>query len=282
MPAIFAHPPFVAECDTQDAALLERAACVAPLVVEAAQLESGHSSPNFLPASCEYWVKLAEGQTEDQAVKILDNGATRIITKDAALVSAIPAERILLWVDSTTSTPLSDTSLIKDIAGLYVELPEAQAPELLASFREVLGGKRSIDSKVLIFRPTSGSVQDATMLGKMESKGTPSVPTSKLDASGITTLFTSVLKTDRTDGLFATSVASSSGDALGLVYSSNASIAMSIDSGAATYYSRSRNSLWKKGETSGATQKVNRIRIDCDGDALEFEVQQKQGTGFCQ
>ena len=286
MPAIFAHPPFLAECDSQDSALLTSAARVAPLIVEASQLESGHGTPNFLPASCEYWVKLtAEGQTtEDQAIKILDNGATKIITKDASLASSsIPAERILLWVDSTTSTPLSDSDLMKDIAGLYVDdLPEAQASQLLASFREVLGGKRSIDSKILIFRPTSGSVQDATMLGKMEFKAVPSLPTSKLNPSSLSTLFTSVLKTDRTDGLFATSVTSSSGDSLGLVYSSNASVAMSIESGAATYYSRSRNSLWKKGETSGATQLVNRIRIDCDGDALEFEVAQKQGTGFCQ
>lgn len=282
MPAIFAHPPFVAECDSQDSGLLTSAARVAPLVVEAAQLESGHSAPNFLPSSCEYWVKLAEGQTDEQAIKILDNGATRVITKDASLAMTIPAERILLWVNSTTSTPLSDSSLIKDIAGLYVELPEAQAPELLASFREVLGGKRSIDSKVLIFRPLSGSVQDATMLGKMEPKGVPSMPLSKLSPTALSTLFTSVLRTDRTDGLFATSVTSSTGDSLGLVYSSNASIAMSIESSAATYYSRSRNSLWKKGETSGATQTVQRIRIDCDGDALEFVVDQKAGTGFCQ
>jgi len=282
MPAIFAHPPFVAECDSQDASLLASAARVAPLVVDAASLESGVSAPNFLPASCEYWVSLAEGQTEEQAVKTLDNGATKIITKDASLAATIPAERIILRVDSTTSTPLANTDLIKQIAGLYVELPQAEAPQLLASFREVLGGKASIVSKVLIFRPTSGSVTDAIMLGKMQPKGVPSLPLSKLSPTAISQLFTSVLKTDRPDGLFATSVAASSGEALGLVYSSTASIAMSIESGAATYYSRSRNSLWKKGETSGATQQVNRIRIDCDADALEFEVEQKQGTGFCQ
>lgn len=282
MPKIFAHPPFVAECDCQDAALLTSAARVAPLLINAARLESGSSAPNFLPPSCEYWVLLQEGQTADQAVSILDNGASKIVTKNASLVSTIPADRILLHVDATTSTPLSDKALIAEVAGLFVEVPTAQAPQLLASFREVLGGKASIDSKLLYFRPAQASVHDAAMLGKMEPKGVPSMPLSRLNASAISTLFTSVLKTDRPDGLFATSVNSQNGETLGLVYSSTASLAMSIESGAATYYSRSRNSLWKKGETSGATQRVLRIRIDCDADALDFEVEQKQGTGFCQ
>ena len=41
-----------------------------------------------------------------------------------------------------------------------------------------------------------------------------------------------------------------------------------LDSGAATYYSRSRQAYWVKGETSGNTQRVVEVRVDCDGDAL--------------
>jgi len=43
----------------------------------------------------------------------------------------------------------------------------------------------------------------------------------------------------------------------------------------ATYFSRSRNQLWKKGETSGHLQKVVSISIDCDGDAILFQVEQE-------
>ena len=46
------------------------------------------------------------------------------------------------------------------------------------------------------------------------------------------------------------------------------------------YWSRSRNSLWTKGETSGATQDLLRVELDCDRDALRFVVRQ-HGSGFC-
>ena len=46
------------------------------------------------------------------------------------------------------------------------------------------------------------------------------------------------------------------------------------------YWSRSRRSLWRKGETSGAVQELLRVDLDCDRDALRFTVRQ-QGTGFC-
>ena len=72
---------------------------------------------------------------------------------------------------------------------------------------------------------------------------------------------------------------------LGLVYSSSESVAHSILSGNAVYYSRSRNGLWRKGETSGAMQRVERIRLDCDSDALEVGVvecgPQGEKEGFC-
>ena len=46
------------------------------------------------------------------------------------------------------------------------------------------------------------------------------------------------------------------------------------------YWSRSRDSLWIKGETSGATQELLRVELDCDCDALRFVVRQ-HGSGFC-
>jgi phosphoribosyl-AMP cyclohydrolase len=45
-----------------------------------------------------------------------------------------------------------------------------------------------------------------------------------------------------------------------------------LDTTRATYWSRSRNSLWIKGETSGHTQEVKKISFDCDGDAILLEV----------
>jgi phosphoribosyl-AMP cyclohydrolase len=59
-----------------------------------------------------------------------------------------------------------------------------------------------------------------------------------------------------------------------LAYMSKESLAITIESGRATYWSRSRNEIWEKGATSGHTQKVISIAIDCDGDALLLKVEQ--------
>jgi phosphoribosyl-AMP cyclohydrolase len=52
------------------------------------------------------------------------------------------------------------------------------------------------------------------------------------------------------------------------------SIEKTLETGFATYFSRSRNSLWKKGETSGNLQKIISIKADCDFDTILLEVEQ--------
>jgi phosphoribosyl-AMP cyclohydrolase len=64
------------------------------------------------------------------------------------------------------------------------------------------------------------------------------------------------------------------GEVLMLAYMNEESLAITIETGRATYWSRSRNELWEKGATSGHTQKVLSIAIDCDGDALLLKVEQ--------
>jgi phosphoribosyl-AMP cyclohydrolase len=64
-----------------------------------------------------------------------------------------------------------------------------------------------------------------------------------------------------------------SGAVLMLAWVNQEALAQTIDTGWATYWSRSRQSLWIKGETSGHRQKIEQIRIDCDGDTLLYQVQ---------
>jgi phosphoribosyl-AMP cyclohydrolase len=64
------------------------------------------------------------------------------------------------------------------------------------------------------------------------------------------------------------------GEVLMLAYMNKESLQQSIASGYATYWSRSRAKLWKKGETSGHTQKIDSILIDCDADSLVLLVNQ--------
>ncbi|TYZ64789.1 hypothetical protein PybrP1_011827 [[Pythium] brassicae (nom. inval.)] len=92
--------------------------------------------------------------------------------------------------------------------------------------------------------------------------------------------FVACLRSDRPDGLFTTVVADERGVALGLVYSSAESVLAAIASGRGVYYSRSRQGLWKKGESSGNAQTLVQLDVDCDSDAVRFTVEQT-GAGFC-
>ena len=64
------------------------------------------------------------------------------------------------------------------------------------------------------------------------------------------------------------------GEVLMLAYMNRQSLALTLKSGQVTYWSRSRNELWEKGATSGHTQRVLAISLDCDGDAILIKVEQ--------
>jgi phosphoribosyl-AMP cyclohydrolase len=73
------------------------------------------------------------------------------------------------------------------------------------------------------------------------------------------------------------------GEVLMLAYVDDEAVARTRETGRAHYYSRSRDELWEKGATSGHTQAVSEIRVDCDGDALLYLVDQTGGachTGY--
>ncbi len=65
-----------------------------------------------------------------------------------------------------------------------------------------------------------------------------------------------------------------SGDLLMVAHMNAEALRLTIDSGDAWYWSRSRAELWRKGATSGHTQKVSELRIDCDQDAVWLKVAQ--------
>jgi phosphoribosyl-AMP cyclohydrolase len=81
----------------------------------------------------------------------------------------------------------------------------------------------------------------------------------KFDASGLVTC----VATD-----------AASGDVLMVAHMNDEAVRKTIESGEAWYFSRSRNALWRKGETSGHTQHVVEMRLDCDQDAIWIRVKQ--------
>jgi len=67
-------------------------------------------------------------------------------------------------------------------------------------------------------------------------------------------------------------------DVLMLAYVNPEAWRKTLETGRATYWSRSRNALWVKGETSGNVQIVREILVDCDSDTLLFKVEQIGGA----
>jgi len=81
----------------------------------------------------------------------------------------------------------------------------------------------------------------------------------RFDASGLITCVT-------TDA--------ASGEVLMVAHMNEEALQKTMASGKAWYFSRSRNALWRKGETSGQTQRVVEMRVDCDQDAVWIRVEQ--------
>jgi phosphoribosyl-AMP cyclohydrolase len=80
------------------------------------------------------------------------------------------------------------------------------------------------------------------------------------------------------DGL-VTAVAqeANTGQVLMVAWMDREALRLTVETGEAVYWSRSRKKLWRKGEESGNVQKIKEIRMDCDGDVLLLTVQQAGG-----
>ncbi len=81
------------------------------------------------------------------------------------------------------------------------------------------------------------------------------------------------------DGLVpAVAQDAASGEVLMLAWMDREALRRTVESGEAVYWSRSRKSLWKKGETSGHFQRVVEVRLDCDSDAVLLRVESVKGV----
>lgn len=76
-------------------------------------------------------------------------------------------------------------------------------------------------------------------------------------------------------------VDAASGEVLMLAWVNEAALAETLRTGTAHYWSRSRGAMWRKGDTSGAVQKVTEVRTDCDQDAVLYRVEVAQRGGTC-
>jgi len=98
------------------------------------------------------------------------------------------------------------------------------------------------------------------------------IPPSQIDA------ILDELKFDAAGLLTVVVADAANGQVLMVAHANREALRRTLETGQMHYWSRSRQKLWLKGETSGHTQDVREMRIDCDGDAVLFKVDQTSGA----
>lgn len=225
----------------------------------------------------------------------LDAGATRIVIGTAAepaLLRRLPRERVIVALDARDGEVVVDgwrTGTGREVQSRMAELRDL-CSGFLVTFVERegrLGGTDLVRAQSLIrsagtARLTiAGGVTVAEEIAALDRLGADAqvgmaLYTGRLDLADA---IAAPLVSDRADGLVPTVVSDERGAALGLAWSSAESLRQAVASRRGIYQSR-RRGLWFKGESSGATQELLAVALDCDRDALRFTVRQ-HGAGFC-
>ncbi|KAF1835112.1 histidine biosynthesis trifunctional protein [Decorospora gaudefroyi] len=228
------------------------------------------------------YLGVASVSSTDDIVSLLDAGAAKVfVTReqlDALKALKLEQDRLVLCLPGNTKE-----EIIEAIAGTQVDIYSHHVEDfdLVEAWLKEYGTDRP-GVFVSFAKP---DMESALRLAKLAAIPIVSADMLTVDAQkqpgalSVARLLMANATTDRPDGLFTTLVTDERGVALGLVYSSEESVAESLRTGRGVYQSRKRG-LWYKGESSGDVQELLSVSLDCDSDCLQFVVRQK-GRGFC-
>jgi phosphoribosyl-ATP pyrophosphohydrolase/phosphoribosyl-AMP cyclohydrolase len=236
------------------------------------------------------------GGIRDQATARdwLDAGATRIIVGTAAtpqFCRALPRERVIAAVDCRHGSVVVNgwqTATGRAALDVIPELSPYVGGFLLTQV-EHEGVMEGFDRElVLAAIHAAGDARVTAAGGITTADDIATLDRDGADAQVGMALYSGTLSLGDTVGatlepemdLWPTIVADESGRTLGLVWSNRESIRRAVEERAGVYWSRSRQSIWVKGESSGNRQRLLSVHLDCDRDALLFIVRQ-DGSGFC-
>jgi len=231
----------------------------------------------------------------ETAIRWLDAGASKVILGTAAkpeILRELPRERVIAALDAVEGEVVTHGWTTKTGASIDERMAELRpyVGGFLVTFVEREGRMQGTDMEATRRLVAAAGDAKLTVAGgfttpediALADKAGADAQVGMALYSGRLDLGDAIaapLKSDRPDGLWPTVVCDEHGRALGLVYSDAESLRTAVEQRVGAYHSRSRG-LWVKGQTSGATQELLRIDLDCDRDALRFTVAQA-GTGFC-
>ncbi|KAF4125124.1 phosphoribosyl-ATP pyrophosphohydrolase / phosphoribosyl-AMP cyclohydrolase / histidinol dehydrogenase [Geosmithia morbida] len=213
----------------------------------------------------------------DAVTAILNEGTWRVFVRPEDMPDyAEFGSRVLPVVSKLDLSQVSEYGiLVRD-----VDPSAAEVDAFVAAARKI-AENRTVYLKPAAAAPLGKFLEVASKSGAIPILPSTGLTTDKEDKEGrllLSKVIASSWQSDRPDGLLPTVVTDEAGVSLGLAYTSEESILEALKTRVGVYQSRKRG-LWIKGATSGDTQELLRIALDCDNDTLKFVVRQK--NRFC-
>ncbi|HAA53459.1 MAG TPA: phosphoribosyl-ATP diphosphatase [Myxococcales bacterium] len=231
----------------------------------------------------------------ETGLRWLNAGAAKIILGTAAvpeILSAFPQDRVIAaldavhgevvvegWQEKTGTTVLERMKALRPyVGGFLVTFVEREGRLVGIDMDQVAALKEAADGAELTI---AGGVATAEEVAQLDAMGVDAQVGMALYKGhfDLADSIAACLTSDRPDGLWPTVITDEYGVALGMAYSDLESLKVALNRQVGAYHSRKRG-LWVKGETSGATQRLLRVDMDCDRDTLRFVVAQQE-PGFC-
>jgi phosphoribosyl-AMP cyclohydrolase / phosphoribosyl-ATP pyrophosphohydrolase len=230
----------------------------------------------------------------EQAKRYLRGGAAAVIVGTAAspeFLSQLPRERAIValdarngnvtlegWRSIADETPLQRALRLQPYCGAFLYTNVEREGMLAGIDIETAAMLRAHSDNALTY---AGGITEIGEILALDRLG--------IDAQVGMAIYTGVLDPveavvssidfAKGNGLVPTIVCDARDRAIRMLAYSNAnSLRAALRDGTGTYWSRSRGEIWRKGATSGATQRLQRIEVDCDRDALTFYVEQSGAT----
>ncbi|HWC73074.1 MAG TPA: phosphoribosyl-ATP diphosphatase [Gemmatimonadales bacterium] len=232
----------------------------------------------------------------DAARRWLDAGATQVVVGTAAspeFCGALPRERVIAAVDAERTEVVVDGWRAKTGVSVFERVREL-AP-VVGGFlftqveREGAMAGFDLEAVVAVVRAADGArvtaaggIASAADVAALDRAGADAQVGMALYAGRLSLgdAVAAPLTKPLSGDIWPTVVCDESGRTLGLVWSTRESLARAVAERRGIYWSRSRQAIWEKGATSGNSQQLVRVDLDCDRDALRFTVRQ-HGAGFC-
>jgi len=232
----------------------------------------------------------------DSARRWLDAGATQVMIGTAAspeFCAALPRERVIAAVDTERGEVVVDgwragtgvpvLERVRQLAPMVGGFLFTQVDKEGGMGGFDLGAVEAVVAAAADVRVTAaGGITTATDVAALDRIGADAQVGMALYTGRLSLgdAIAAPLAKPLPEEIWPTVVCDESGRTLGLVWSTRESVARAVTERRGIYWSRSRQTIWKKGETSGNTQQLVRVDLDCDRDALRFTVRQS-GVGFC-